>query len=479
MNDRQKWLRVGIESPVTRFLPRESDGYTAQLVCRQIFEPPFDIPLPGQPLRPLLFEPGMREFQDASGNSCYAVRLRPDLRFSDGRPVELPDLLAGLSGLEEECQVSVECEGHELIFRPAKPNPRFHLALTQTYWALARDEAGESLGTGPFRLLPDSTPDCIRLERNPYYREDVPLDGIEFLVYPPESGGGRQALVKALENGEVDLTTSLDQSSLPNTLQLRKWFDPGSSTGNLYFNTRRAPLDDPAVRRAIAMGINRRDLSAAAHGNALAFSAKGPLPPVMGEWLDDFFYDADAAANRLASLGVQGGSKMRMLVPWAPRPYLPNLEPIIEQLGKMFAYLGIELACHAPNDLRDFRVHVLKDDYDLALLGWNADTPDPADFLEVSLASHSIPEHPDSPVVKANWSRWSSGPMDAALARFRAEPEDVSGVNRARILALLAEEVPMMPLMYGPTLCVHRYGVRNFRPNPFGIPSLGEVDLWH
>lgn len=474
----RKVLRIGIDSPVRQMYPRVSDGYTAQLVCRQIFEPPFEAPIAGRSSRPLLFAGHLTEESNRNGIQILSARIRDDLRFSDGTPVSPSHVAESLAALEQENQAEVTTQGERILFVLRRPNANFHLALTQTYWALGLEHGNKMLGTGAFRLVPESSPERVILERNPYYRAEVPLDGIEFLVYPPEQDGSKTALVEALERGDVDLTTTLGQRDVSSLRKLRKWFDPGSSTCNLYFNTAQTPMNDAGIRRAIALGINRLDLSAAVYGNALAFAAKGPLPPVMGEWLDGFSYDVDAANQQLDELGVKRPLTMRLLMPWAPRPYVPNPRVIASQLEDMFARLRIELDLIPTRDLLDFRRHVIQGEYDLALLGWNADTPDPADFLETSLASDAIPEQEDSPVVKANWSRWASPQMDAALAAFRADPEDNTRSNRTDILKLLTDEAPMLPLIHGPTLCVHSFRVRNFEPNPFGIPSLADVDLW-
>ena len=474
-----KILRIGIDSPVKRVYPRDSDGYTAQLVCRQIFEPPFDTPTAGHASRPLLFSGPLRnQSSDPDESPVLSATLREGLCLSDGSPVTAKDVVASLADLEQAGQASVSARGNTIRFALKRPNANFHLALTQTYWALGGRRGERLLGSGAFRMLDESTDNHVLLERNPYFRRDVALDGLEFRVYPADAEGSRQALAEALDRGEIDLTMSLGQKDVAALGKLRKWFDPGSSTCNLYFNCLKPPLSNPDVRRALAMSINRLDLSAAVYGNALAFAAKGPLPPVMGEWLDSLTYDVDAARGLLAALGHPLPAVMRLLMPWAPRPYVPNPQAIAAQLDIMFARLGVALERVETRDLADFRRHIIEDAYDLALLGWNADSPDPADFLDASLASSAIPDCVSAPVVKANWSRWSSPAMDQALAGFRADPDDISRSDHLRILKLLSEQVPLLPLIHGPTFSVHSYRVRNFEPSPFGIPDLSEVDLW-
>ncbi|MGH3802625.1 MAG: hypothetical protein ACRDTD_21365, partial [Pseudonocardiaceae bacterium] len=60
------------------------------------------------------------------------------------------------------------------------------------------------------------------------------------------------------------------------------------------------------------------------------------------------------------------------------------------------------------------------------------------------------------------------------LARLRQEPRDDI---RASLLKRIADEVPLFPLMYGPTIYAHSWKVKNFTAAPLGIPSFAELDL--
>ncbi len=50
-------------------------------------------------------------------------------------------------------------------------------------------------------------------------------------------------------------------------------------------------------------------------------------------------------------------------------------------------------------------------------------------------------------------------------------------LGREEILGLVAQEVPLLPLMYGPTLVVHRPYVRGFHPPAFGLSTLAHLRL--
>jgi ABC-type transport system substrate-binding protein len=111
--------------------------------------------------------------------------------------------------------------------------------------------------------------------------------------------------------------------------------------------------------------------------------------------------------------------------------------------------------------------------HDMVLSGWIADTMDPYDFLESNLASNRVPTRQKIAVAN-NAGRLDSKAMDEALAAFRAD-HDAS--NLERVVDLLSQEAPVVPLSYGPTAAVWSFKVKNFKPSPLSIfPFLG-IDL--
>jgi hypothetical protein len=45
------------------------------------------------------------------------------------------------------------------------------------------------------------------------------------------------------------------------------------------------------------------------------------------------------------------------------------------------------------------------------------------------------------------------------------------------ILRMVAEEVPLFPLMYGSAIFVHSWRVRNLQPDPLGRPAFHKLSL--
>ena len=310
-----------------------------------------------------------------------------------------------------------------MTFTLLKPNPRFDLALTLNHSAIVLEKDGKQLGTGAFIPAPGSTLEAVRLVRNPHYRARPALDEIALTIYPPNQDGRPEALIRAVEAGEVDFTTMLSRTDAGEVKGVRKAFQPSNSTASLYFNTERPELRSAEVRRALALAIDRIAVTEVSYSNALAFAATSLLPPMMGTFRDGISPDPEKARALFAQAPAPRPSRLRMLTVWAPRPYVPHPRPVAEAIARQLAVLGIQVEITTPRNSDEFFRACERGDYDMALGGWIADTPDPADFLESNLHS----EHIQSPnagrgMGHINLARFRSGAMDEALRRFRQDP---------------------------------------------------------
>lgn len=206
----------------------------------------------------------------------------------------------------------------------------------------------------------------------------------------------------------------------------------------------------------------------------MAFTATGLLPPMLGTWRDGLAADPKRAAILLAGAGEKRPRRLSLLVIYGPRPYLPQPLAVAEHLAARYGELGIEVDVRRAESMEGYFREVARGSYDLALSGWVADTIDPADFLDTILSPRSIPSAERRIVIDGNLSRWRSPAVQAALERFRREPNER---NKAAVLGPVRDEVPLLPLMYGPTVYVYSPRVSGFRPSPLGIPRFAELSL--
>ena len=117
----------------------------------------------------------------------------------------------------------------------------------------------QPVGTGPFQLSEYRTGQYIRLARNPQYWRGVPR--LQQAVI--DLGAGGTGRLSKLLTGECDVLAypaASQLSILRDDPRLRMTLRPGMNIAYLAFNTRKAPLDRPEVRHALALAINNERL---------------------------------------------------------------------------------------------------------------------------------------------------------------------------------------------------------------------------
>ena len=474
MTHPSKTLRVGLLAPVRHLDARGGRDFVGSTIVEQILDTPFDPPdEPEGPPRPVLFTGPL---ESGDGGRRLTGRVRDGVRFSDGTPLTAGLLAERLSSTERLAgqTESIEADGDRVVFRLPQPAPHFDLILSYRYCEVSLERGGEVLGTGPYRLADDSTPERMRLVPNPERPEPPEIEEVLLVAYPPDDDGRPTALLRAIEEGEVDFTNVLSREHIGGLKGVRKWLEPGSGTAILYFNTERPALSDRRVRRALALVVDRSELARLSYQNPLAFTATGLMPPMLGSWRDGLTPDPKRAAALMAEAGGARPRSLEMLLIYGPRPYLPQPRAVADHLAERFGTLGVELRVRQAESMADYFEQAARGDYDVALSGWVADTTDPADFLEAIVSPECVPSSDRRIVIDGNLSRWREPRVGEALARFRREPSEA---NKAAVLDPVGEEMPLLPLMYGPTVYVYSPRVSAFRPSPLGIPRFADLSL--
>jgi ABC-type transport system substrate-binding protein len=476
----RKVLRVGTLNPVKALDPRDAQDTVSVFFLTQVFEAPYlQPPDADTPPRPLLFDGPLRREEAPLERPIFSGRVRAGVKFSDGTPLLAEHVAASLNRAEGFItHARARAAGDRVVFELERPHPRFALLLSNHFCSVVLERGGERLGTGAYVLAPDATADAMRLVRNPHFRGVTAIDEVVFAYYPPGAGDSHEALIDALESGHVHYSDALSRDDVGKLQTVRKHFQTGISTCSLYFDTERPYLRDARVRRALAMAVDRGELSRISYENALAFTATSLLPPFMGSFRDGIRTNLEAARELLREAAAEGAAplppKLRMVVPWGPRAYLPHptqvADAIIEQLGK----IGVGVSLLPTRDSVEFYRIVSEGAHDLALIGWIADSADPAELLEVQLHTRAVPQTGKSPAVRGNMSRWSDTETDALLDRYRLDGREE---GKRAILERVAQQVPLLPLMYGPSIAVCAWELTGFVPTAIGFPRFADMDL--
>lgn len=471
-----KVLRVGLLSPVRTLDPVEAVDNVSHLALAQIYQPPYALPVKAdEPLRPRVFDGLLRlESGDAAG-STYSAGIAPGALFSDGTPVTAAHVAACLSRVQALTRAArIEARGERVVFTLTAPNPRFDLALTFSHSSVITRKGGQTLGTGPFVPAPGTTLERLRLSKNPHYAQPVAVDEVHFLVFPPNADGHPEALIEAVEAGAVDFTNMLSRNDAIALRGVRKAMRPSNATAILHLNVERPALANRAVRQAVTLAVDRRAATEISYSNALAFTATSLLPAGMGATPDKYSFDPQRSRELLQQAGAARPLRLELLTVWAPRPYLPHPQPVAAAIARQLAEVGIVVEVKQPADSHEFFRRQERGEYDMVLAGWIADTPDPADFLEANLHRASIPRAGRGIVGSCNLSRIANADLHRDLQRFRAAP---GPTTLDKVLARVAEEAPLLPIMYGPNVVVSSFRLKNVEIPPLGVPEFASMEL--
>ena len=108
----------------------------------------------------------------------------------------------------------------------------------------------------------------------------------------------------------------------------------------LFFNITRDPMSSLDARRGIAAVIDCRQLAFACYDrNSDAFAAESVLPPSMVDRDTLPPHDPEATKRLLSNVHA----RLTLLVPPAPRPYLPRPSAIASALQGQLAHAGVSV----------------------------------------------------------------------------------------------------------------------------------------
>jgi peptide/nickel transport system substrate-binding protein len=400
----------------------------------------------------------------------WTLTLREGVRFHDGAPLDAGAVVANFESLRRVRGFPGAAERlGPLVVRIVleRPNAALLSTLSQPYYALRSpnalgSEESRPVGTGPFRLA-RASPGQVELEANPDHWGGAPrLRRLVFRRFPDEG-----ALVAALLAGQADVTNALPPRRM-DELRGRPSVSVDSVTGlNVAFlsiNNDRAPFRDPRVRQALSRALDRPSLVSrflGGHGEP----ARSPLPPSLFErpgLIRDLVRDRAGARRLLGEAGFAHGFDTTLLTVDTPRPYMSAPLALARAVQEQLAEVGIRAELRPAASWTEYLDRATRGDYDLALLGWQADSTDPNDFLSALLSADAIGH--------TNRSRYRNPDMDALLKRARresGEPEREAVYREAQ--ELFQKDMPFVPLYHVSIFTAYGRSVVGLGRSPTGL----------
>jgi len=335
------------------------------------------------------------------------------------------------------------------------------------------DKFGENpVGTGPFVFEEWTRNDKVVLTKNPnYYQEGYPLlDQLIFKSIPDNS-----ARFIALQSGDIDMMDGVnpdDVTLAEANSDLEVWLRPSMNVGYLAFNTEKEPFNNPKVRQALNMAVNKQGLIDAFY-NGLAEPAKNPLPPSLwgyNDAIEDYEYDLDAAKALLAEAGYPDGFETELWYMPVPRPYIPQGKKIAEAIQSDFEKIGVKTTLRT-EEWATYLDLTGKGEHTMALLGWTGDNGDPDNFLYVLLDKDNA-KGPDA----GNIAFYKNDQLHELLIKAQ-QSSDVA--ERTKLYedaqVIIHEDAPWIPLVHSTPPLVGKKNIEGYVPHPTGSDKFTKV----
>ena len=423
----------------------------------------------------------------------YEFAIRDDLQFSDGSPLTAedvrrswlrlldpataataPDVLSVVRGASErltgetsEAEVGITApDATTLIVELRHPASYFlDIVATPATFVVPRDADATAswqtvedfVGSGPYVVDGTQDADLVLRANERYVAGPPPIDEVRWV------GNADGDAATAFADGRLDL------AGVPGWDATWIAYDAGLGpnlhaaeplvTSYFGFDTTNPPFDDPDVRRAFLLALDRERLLPLAEG-ASSQAAGSLVPPAI--WPEGFSpeleFDPDAARDLLDAAGYADRSELGTIVVNGSGL---GVEPAVEAWREE---LGVDIAIENMN-FGDFLDVLEVRPPQIFTVSWIADYASPHALYGLLLDSGAA----------SNWGDWRDPHFVELLEAAAAAPIDELGPAYDAVEAHAAEQAPVIPWAYGETWWLVADGLRGLGNLTVGLIDFGRV----
>lgn len=450
---------------------------------------------PDLKLRPML----ATNWSVSSDAKTYVFRLRPNVLWSDGKPLQAEDFVYSWQRLLDPMTGSAysyflfDIEGAEdfnarRITDPSKiaikaldrqtlqvtlrkPVPYFLQLLT--FWATfpmrkdvvrrhgnAWSRPGNTVVLGPFIPSTQKQDTELVLRRNDRYWGARPkIDAVIFKIISEDS-----TALNLFKSGQLDFVWPINFLELGATAQTAAFRrDPYLRTCFIGINVNRYPFNFPAARRAVALAIDKSKLPKILHLDVQPTDTLVPSNILPQTAATGLAFSPEAAKAELASLGIKGESigKIEFLA------YSSDLNALLGQYiqNEFKKNLGLNVEIQ----MAEYKVHRTRIEHGagaMHLRCWGADYPAPDSYLNL-FTTHS----------SNNFTGWKNARFDELIAKATAKPTERAANYKAALDLLLKSDTAIVPLYFDRLTYLLNPKVKGFHLNPLNYIYFRDVSF--
>jgi peptide/nickel transport system substrate-binding protein len=476
-----------------------------------IYEPLFlfNLMQPSQAPVPML----ATHYQWSADGKTLTLTTRSGVKWSDGKPFSAADVAftfnlikqyaatANINGTPVPTSATATGTNTVVLTFPTPEAGNMYAIgsqqiVSQHVWQSVGDPSKYSdahpVGTGPYTVS-SFTPQKITLKYNPHYWNESSIHVPE-VIFPGFATG---TSATAVEAGEVDWASN----DIPNVQNVFVAKDPSTnhvwlSTSpymaannvvTMWFNTTKAPLNDPKVRQAISYAINRQQLATQGESGyeVPAVSSSGLLLPADQSLVSSQYAnnlpaagDAGKAASILSSDGwtksggkwTKNGQKLSftLIDPSNFTDYYTDIQLIATQLNNQ----GFDVTAQGiAGGYTPWNTDVENGNFD-ATLHWSAG---PLPYTNFDQWMDSTTTTSLGTAASGDWGRFKDTAAQTALNQLAAATSTTAQQTAVSSLEqIMTTQVPETPLLYGALWA--EWSTKNYvgwpsQANPYSDPG--------
>jgi len=316
-----------------------------------------------------------------------------------------------------------------------------------------------------------------------YYKKKPSIPGFSFKFFQT-----RDALQSDMYAGNFDVMPSItfeEGLNLEKNSAFNVYFTSGSPLDAFFFDVKSPLLSDIRVRKALLHAVNREDIVARIYdGKAKAAASWVPLQhPAFRPSLGAMDYNEKTSILLLKEAGwvkgesgwKKGDETLALSVFYIDDQQYDKVAKALKEYWERIGVIIKEEKVPPQAFHSKLTEKAEKKDYPSVVIA-TVDVPPWVNMVSL-FGDHSIPTSKGGGFVQ-NFSRWSSDRNRELCTRFSQEI-DTERKNQllAEHQALVAEELPLMPLYFRLKICAVRKGIRNVAPRGFGT-VMWNVEHW-
>jgi peptide/nickel transport system substrate-binding protein len=429
-------------------------------------------------------EPSAATSCDYTDPTTYSCTLRPGLKFSDGsaltsadvvysfkRNEEINDpngacsLLASISGSPDGCKWNPKSitapDDTTVVFHLNAPDATWPFILTTSAAFIVPSDVfpetkeqpdAKVIGSGHYTLTKYTPGQQVVLAPNPTWWGDPPANAGVIVQYYDKSS----ALKLDLEQGNVDVGwrtfTPTDVAAMRNESSLQVLTGPGAEIRYLVFNESFPQGKELAVRKAVAMTVDRQAVVHNVYNDTVA-PLWSMVPSGLAGHVDSFktLYgdkpDIAGATKTLKDAGI--ATPVPLEIWWTPTHYGDSSADEYAEIKRSLESSGLFTVSLKSTEWDQYITAALTDQYPNYQLGWFPDYPDADNYVYTFYAKTSfLNDH------------YSNAKVQSLLADERASTDQSQREKDfQQIQNIGAQDVPIVPIWEGTQLAVAQQGV--------------------